>query len=182
MSEESELDKAKSIEKLALVYNEAVSNAATEFVSHIGKTLLNWKGVECKVIFDPTLNKFAYYQGGPVVTAIISFGPEEKNFKRLLFDVAKNASRFWNPVEEPNGYKLIKSKGDKIRSKKGELEILVPLKYCSVSKTHSITVKGPGNVSITISDDSGLRLESEMLLEARIKLSRLIQWENEEEK
>lgn len=162
-------------------FNETVSSVATDYVRHLGSTLLNWKGVEVKVVFDPSMKAHAYYKGGPVVIAVISFGPNEKDFRRMLYDVAKAAARLWNPVEESFGYKMVKSKGDKVKSKSGDMEILVPMKYCQVSKSHSITIKGPDNVSITIDDPTGRRLESEMLFEARVKLSRLIHWDNENE-
>lgn len=178
MSEE--LNREEELKRVMKFYNDAVSSAATQHVRDVGAKLLGWKGVECNVIFDPALPDLVTIKGGAVVQAIISIGPEDKDFKRVLYDVAKAAKLAWNPVEIPNGHKVIKHKGDKILNKKGEPAFVVPLKFCKVNYFKRVTVKGPDGVSVTVEDETGSRLESDMLYEARVKLSTLLMWDNNE--
>jgi hypothetical protein len=115
------------------------------------------------------------------VQVIIAVGPDDKDFKKILYDVAKVVQRVWNPVETPGNHKIIKNKGDKIINKRGEPEFIIPLKYCKVSTYKRVSVKGPDGISVSVEDETGKKLESDMLFEARVKLSQLIQWDNKEE-
>ena len=160
---------------------DAYSLAATDYVKHLGETLLGWKGVQVNVIINYAINDLVIMKGGPTVEAILSIGPEDKDFKKVLYDIAKTAVRAWNPVITPNGHKVITKKGEKAVNRKGEVAFLIPMKFCKVSSFKSVTIKGPGDTSVTVEDHTGRKLESDLLFEARLKLSQLLEWDNRDE-
>lgn len=180
-SNPQEINRDKELARVSQFVVEAYSKAATDFVKHLGETLLNWKGVEVNVIIMPSLNSLWTLKGGPTVQVWLSIGPADKDFKKVLFDIAKAASKAYNPIEVVNSHKVLKSKRDKVINKKGEPEFVIPLRYCQLSVYRSVTLKGPDGVSVTVEDSSGRRIESDMIMEAQSKLSSLIEWDNKEE-
>ena len=181
MSESNEeVNREKEEDRIIKFFNQAISEAATAYVKNLGETLLHWKGVVVNVTYDPRITHLSVMKGGPIVQAWISIGPGDKDFKRSLYDIAKAAIKLWNPTESVNSHKILHKKGDIIKSRKGEPYFVIPLKYCEVTTIKSVTIKGPDGVSVTVEDKSGLKLDSDLLFEARIKLSALIEWDNNE--
>lgn len=182
MSPDNEIDRAAEETRILSFWDETQSKIATDFVKHIGESLVSgFKDIAVNVIYIKHHNAIYSITGGPTVQVVIGIDHTDKDFKKICYDIAKAAVRSYNPVEVPGSHKVLLNKKEKLRSKRGEMEWLVPLKFLDITIHRSVTVKGPDGVSITVEDPTGRKLESDLIWEARVKVSKLLLWDNKEE-